>query len=792
MARFALIAPLLLLAAAPAVARDVGTPRGPAPEKNYSNLHADVAWVVKAFETAGEAADAGDYASAARELQGVIDTRASRESPTDAAPYVRAVNGTTVFEGAWITARHAIARWGTAGQAAYQGEFGGTADTLLAEAALRRDERALVEIADRFLGLAAGRRAALLLIDLAFERADADAASGWLEALEDLEAVSGEDPARLEPWRMARVQRHAHAIARDAAAIDAVRAAIHAKADWEPLVDRVPPSLRRRAAPPTAWLTTGGDNTRGALVDGLGHRFRLGWFKPKDAHDDLVDSQDPTEGQRDRPSVWLPPRAVATPDHLFVSDGEHLHVYDLDNGSRILERSRATRHPGAPFGGIGIDSAEDRRIRFGLLEGHTLTLHPVRDFQAEIAGVQRSWTGEGWIVLCAVPDGRRWTGAWDIGRETGPRDDHIQAYYWDGGRRNELVPIWRAGGTGHAAGDLEDDTRLYGAPILYRDKVWVAGVRPARATTDRLEAWLFGLDPHTGRALSRTHIGTGTPVRTGRTDEVVPTSPAAAHGRVVVGTALGMVAAVDAKDGRLHWVYRYDRAVETERGHRRNRDFSDDAPRASSFANEPPILSQGRCYVTPTDSNELLILLDRPRGSTRTLSSHDQDRLMIGWDFLAEHIAGVAPGTDTDRPQLVVVGKGEHTRPPGPLVVSVGALDRASGWPGEKERESRSDVWRSLLNWREESPTGFGPDPYGRALVTREEVFVPTYYGIAIYELQDRDGDGTHYLGVLDKEDMLVRAALEPPEKPYGNLIPLPGRGFAAVSATTIAVWVRR
>ena len=69
---------------------------------------------------------------------------------------------------------------------------------------------------------------------------------------------------------------------------------------------------------------------------------------------------------------------------------------------------------------------------------------------------------------------------------------------------------------------------------------------------------------------------------------------------------------------------------------------------------------------------------------------------------------------------------------------------------------------------------------------------VPQAHGIAIYELVDHDGDGSHFLGVLNRASM--GPGLEPtaPERPYGNLIPIPGRGLVSVSATTVAFWKKR
>ena len=766
----------------PAQARDVeDAPAQDAPRKNFSNLWDSTDWVVKAFEHAEAAAARGEWAPAVRALQEVIDETACRETQVDAAPYVRAVGGSAVYEGAWIVARHRIQRWGPPALEVYAREFGSTALAAVERAATRRDRALLGQAARRFLGLPGGRRAALLLVDLAIEAGDIDGALGQLEDLVDLEAVSRESPEALAPWRAARVHRQALLLARDAAARPAVEEAL-ATADpaSESSVDALPASLLR-ARPPTArWLTTGGDASRAAVAPTLGHDLVLSWFRGPSPADDLVDTRDPRRRSQDRPSVWLPPRAVSSDDHLLVSDGQYLHIYDLRDGSRVLDRELC-EYPGTRRGGIGQDTEEDRRRQFGLLEGHALTIHPVAGLTAGGARL-----GRGWLVLAAVPDGRAWD--WDRARGSGhsARDDRIQAFHWDG---RTLTTLWRAGGTpaGPRKG-LETDTRLYGAPVVYAGLVWVGGIRPAKATQDRWEAWVFGLDPETGEARVRTHLGTGTPMRTGRMDEVIPTSPAAARGRVVVGTSLGILAAVDAQDGRVRWAYRYSRAVETERGRVRNRDRRDDGARASTFSNEPPILAGDHLYATPTDGHELLVLYNRPLTRERALRILELDRMALVSTSQVEHVAGVVlPRADREG-SLALVCQGDEAEIPGALV-GVYALrgrrgearaDHAPRWP------LLEDEFTAL--WKGIAPTGYGAQPYGRALVTETEVFVSQEHGIAVFELVDRGGDG-NLLALLDMSRVPkpLRAGMR--GRPYGNLIPVPGGGLVAVNATSIACW---
>jgi hypothetical protein len=458
---------------------------------------------------------------------------------------------------------------------------------------------------------------------------------------------------------------------------------------------------------------------------------------------------------------------VATDRHAFVSDGTRLHVLEVATGryavapdAGVLGRRRW--RPTRPT-----DSDASRRPRFGWLEGHTLTLHPVKDFHAGAGEAARTFPGPGWLLLAAVPDGETFN--LDEGLERRPRDDHVVAFHWDGMR---LERLWTAGGAVEARGDEENGAgiRLFGAPLVYRGRVWVAGLRQSSAARDRIEAWLLALDPRTGAVALRTHLGTGTPVRRDRVDEVVPTSPAAARGRVVVGTSLGILAAVDADDGRPHWVYLYNRAVETERGNRRIAATADETERPSSFLNEPPQLVGQRVLALPTDGDQFCVLFDRPRGTQRLLRAYDgrlTHRIHSFYNFAAEHVAGVLPPTPEGPPLLLFVGQGQGREPPGPVAVARDLLSMADPWA-------------------EPSPTGFGARPYGRALLTEGELFVPLREGIAVFA--PRDGS---LRAVLDRDDVPAEFRDYAPETPYGNLIPVPGQGLLSVSATTVAFWAR-
>ncbi|MDF1701796.1 MAG: hypothetical protein P1V36_11625, partial [Planctomycetota bacterium] len=111
---------LVALVVAPSFAGDrEDRPARHAPQKNFSHLHDDAQWVVTAFAAAEGAAEAGNWSAVLAALQPVIDQRVSRESSTDAAPYVHAVHGSATYEGAWLVARHRLQALGADALKAY-------------------------------------------------------------------------------------------------------------------------------------------------------------------------------------------------------------------------------------------------------------------------------------------------------------------------------------------------------------------------------------------------------------------------------------------------------------------------------------------------------------------------------------------------------------------------------------------------------------------------------------------------------------------------------------------------
>jgi hypothetical protein len=270
-------------------------------------------------------------------------------------------------------------------------------------------------------------------------------------------------------------------------------------------------------------------------------------------------------------------------------------------------------------------------------------------------------------------------------------------------------------------------------------------------------------------------LGTGSPVRPGRLDEAVPSSPAAAHGRVVVSTSLGFVAAVDAEDGRIAWLFRYDRGLETGKARRMGSEAEDLSPRLTGFANEPPVLAFGRVFVAPTDSNQLYALMSRPRGERRDLEGFKaRDRRTDFPQMAVEYVLGAAGGFGGLPPQVVVVGKG----------------DAGEGEPAAKVVAAIEPV-QAIVLWSDALATGRTPAAYGRALLTEREVYLPSRQGLIVVPLRGGDaGSGsrsTHLGPGLFPEGEGVPEALW-----TGNLVPIPGRGIVAVNTTHLAFWLPR
>ena len=122
-----------------------------------------------------------------------------------------------------------------------------------------------------------------------------------------------------------------------------------------------------------------------------------------------------------------------------------------------------------------------------------------------------------------------------------PRDDHIEAYHWNG---TELAYLWRVGGCDgprtrprsvRSAAACPTTRACTARPVVYRGRIWVAGIRPARPRRIAGKSGSTRSTRRRARVATRTHLGTGTPVAHrphGRGDPHLPRRRARARRRV--------------------------------------------------------------------------------------------------------------------------------------------------------------------------------------------------------------------------------------------------------------------
>ncbi len=484
---------------------------------NTAYVKSDAALVSDLWESADRAIQDADWDVAVRHLQQIVDAEEDEENAGAVAPYVLPVFGSVVYEGAWIVAHHRILEGGAPALDAYARIYGGEADALLARGVTQHDATLLADVVDRFLPLPAGRRAALLLADLALEAGDRDASVGWLQRVQDVEEISRESKEALAPWARARVRRMAAAMARPSRVKEAearlLASALAEAAD--PVRFRgVAAEDRRPPDQVEGWPTTQATPARDGVPPALGSALELAWWRELPGTELESDWTDPRwEGrgfdeEGPRPSPWLPPRAVVDWPLAFVSDGAVVCVWDLETGRRLAEPLPLTNRDREY---LLRTSEEDARDDLGLLEGFSLTLG------------NRAEDGS-YRLYVAKPDLLDARSGWSY---DGFRNDGIVALAFDP-RTARFEERWRAGGDWSRRG-MPVGTRLYGAPLLYRDRLWIVGIR---ASSDaHAEAWLFGLSPETGDVEVRTYLATGGPPRSKRHEEAVPSSPSGAHGR---------------------------------------------------------------------------------------------------------------------------------------------------------------------------------------------------------------------------------------------------------------------
>ncbi|MGE3409542.1 MAG: PQQ-binding-like beta-propeller repeat protein [Pirellulales bacterium] len=413
------------------------------------------------------------------------------------------------------------------------------------------------------------------------------------------------------------------------------------------LQDFLESSRKWPAAPsPAGWTTFAGSPSRNTVPSYDIDVGTVRWRMPLEnvtVADNSVALNLPIRQRRvaEDNNVLLSHHPVVSGNRVFYKGQHQIFGVDLQSGKPLWPSI-----PGRPEGEIYANKIElemHSRVRFAPLgvERHTLTVHGDRLFArmgSPVTGTMAepsTRSSSGYVVcLDLAKQGRL---LWNISA-----DDEKWAFE--------------------------------GTPLCDGSRAYIA----MRRSDVRPQAHVACLDVETGRMLWRRFISSAETPAHGMADECTHNLLTMHHDTLFINTNLGAVAALDAADGRVKWLYAYHRVESGDLnrpGGHMYRDLT------------PCLYDRGRLFVAPADS-ERIICLDAQTGA-------------FYWDKLlwargqyhpedAIHLLGVANGY---------------------LVASGDRLWRIHVESGK------------LQNYWPEGPT---PRGYGRGLLVDDKIYWPT------------------------------------------------------------------
>jgi hypothetical protein len=177
--------------------------------------------------------------------------------------------------------------------------------------------------------------------------------------------------------------------------------------------------------------------------------------------------------------------------------------------------------------------------------------------------------------------------------------------------------------------------------------------------------------------------------------------------------------------------------------------------------------------VAPTDARRVFGLNDRPRGPDRLLRRWSAHRTEAFFNLAVEQVVGVTAGAPGVPATLVLAGQGYARDGTSEAWACVVGLDPDTG----------------AQRWQRALPFGDEPEPFGEALLTQTEAWVPTARGIARFALADgKEAPSVEPSLVPEDRARLLDAE----EMLFGNLVPAPGQGILAVGADGLVLWAFR
>ncbi len=408
---------------------------------------------------------------------------------------------------------------------------------------------------------------------------------------------------------------------------------------------------------PTAWPTFAGSQSRDAIAAPLGPTLVPLWDHPVELVPPpfarrlvrSVQSSVPTENPREvgRPLSCFP---VMHGEQVVFADGHGIHAVELATGKPAITADGVIyrNEPIEPERQIGqFPLVAEAGVSFGVPR---LTLNIIDEIVFARVGTLPTSRSE----LPARSGGDRLVGL-DL-------------------RREGLL-------TFHAKPD-DASWAFDGAPVGDGEHLFVA-IRHNGATP---QAAVACFDTSTGNQLWRTPIVAADTPAGNLGDEITHNLLTLVGDRIYFNTNLGVVAAVDARDGKVCWLHKYQRWI--------GKRFSPGATMPPFFERDPlPCLyTDGVVYAAPADTPAILAL------------DADTGQLLWSCDQLADglHLLGVV------NEHLIVSGN------------RLTALDRFSG--------------KTKWIWPESQTAGIRG--IGRGLVAGAEVFWPTRTEIYVVDSQ--------------------------------------------------------
>lgn len=539
---------------------------------------------------------AGDWGAAVAVYQQLV------EAPAEEVYTAKALtDGPKLHIGVRRYALRQLSRMPAAGRAAYEARFGPLARRMARLAASERDKRNVVQ---RFLFTRAGDEVAIELAALSLERGEPDRAAYWLQQLQ-----AKYELRRFQPAWLAMLA-YCHRASGD---VLALRELVEACGDRQDMVEVA--GARRPLGPYVrglaeelaeergqqrdldAWPLPGGDPAQARIAPFEVGSSRPGWRaavtvpQPNAVTRFRYARRRPLDyrGVDHTPSRVVP--AVGE-GKVFLSNGHIVYAYNLYNGELIWQGNPLVRILKTP---------QDR------MQSYTVTYH------------------RGAVYAHIEPDNsdpvEQWS-SYQI-RTPMPRralvkfDAAFGKVLWNS-RRPELGPD-----------ALVNKVNICSAPLIRGDVAYTTGV----FFKGLVHIYLMAFDTRTGDLLWSRHLGGGQQALNlfGRPyRETIGTMPALAGNRLFVCSNLGFVSCIDAENGEVLWVRRYERV----RFLTTNNFVL--PPVAVTWFSRPPLVKDGAVVVTPVDSRDLLCL-DADTGEVRwtrearwSVSSRAREHVLVG------------------------------------------------------------------------------------------------------------------------------------------------------------------